>query len=439
MTDLAFILLFLNSGSAICVLLFQFLRRGGYVTLPFLTSFMFLIWYLPQAWTLLNYSGVDPGSMVRLFFMSLLCFWALVIGWHQALRGWRRPVPLELPVNSLLMPVFAITIFAMIMNILIERQPPEVRAMGMWTGVITIMAFFASVSVVSMVLSTAMVLKVRNLATLTLFALNLSIYLPRILIYFRRADTFEFSLAIALGLLFVGGRVIPRTAFILIAILGFFFVNGVGQLRGLSGAYRLSDSGTIDARIPTLREISEIDWLAVMDKKASIQQSEVMNAVVGLEAVSQFGSYTLGAQLWDRLVFAYVPGQLIGFDFKRSLMLNENALDVAREKLYFEKLTGTTWTGFVDPYQDFWFFGCLVWWLTGYVMGRLIKHAQRGDLMAYTLYAATITNGVHVTTHFGYYFFSQSVLVVIAVLFVKLWLRKTVMPTTTAVSNGVSV
>jgi hypothetical protein len=310
------------------------------------------------------------------------------------------------------------------MNLLIERQPPEIRAIGQWTGIITIVAFFASVSVVSMALSTAMILKTRSPATLVLFALNLSLYLPKILVYFRRADTFEFFLAILLGLLFVRGRTVPRTALVLGAVAGFFFVNGIGHLRALSGAYQLSGSGTIESRIPALSEIASIDWLAVADNKDSIHRSEVMNAVVGLEAVAQYGRFTLGAQFWNRLVFAYIPGQLLGHDFKSSLMVGEDALEIAREEFFFEAQTGTTSTGFVQPYQDFWFLGCVVWWLTGYVMGRLMTHALRGGLVAYVLYAATITNAVHVTTHFGYYLFSQSVLIVIAVLFVRRWLGR---------------
>jgi len=424
MADLAYLLLLLNTASAVGVLLREFLRRGGYVTLPFLTSFIFLTWYLPQAWTLLDYPSLDPGSLVRLLLMSLLCFWAMVIGWHQALRGWRRPLPLDLQVRQLLVPVFAITVFAMAMQMLIERQPPEVRAMGQWTGIITIIVFFASVSAVSMALSTAMVLKKRNPATLALFALNLSIYLPKIFIYFRRADTFEFFLAILLGLLFVQGRTIPRMVLLLGAVVGFFFVNGVGQLRALSGGYQLSDQGIISARMPTLAEIAAIDWLATVDKADSIHRSEVRNAVIGLEAVAQYGAFTFGAQFWNRLVFAYVPGQFVGYDFKRSLMLGESALRVARERMYFEAHTGTTSTGFLAPYQDFWFAGCFVWWLTGYAMGRIMTHALRGGLVAFALYTATITNAVHVTTHFGYYFFSQSLLIVTAILFVRFWLRQ---------------
>jgi len=183
MADLTFLLLVLNSASAAFVLLREFLRRGGYVTLPFLTSLLFLIWYLPQAWALLDFPGVDPSSLVRLFFMSLLCFWALVIGWRKGLGSWRRPMPLDLPVHRLRVPVYVITVVALTMRLLIEMQPPEVRAMGQWTGIITIIHFFASVSVVSMALSTAMVLKSRDLATVAVFLLNLSIYLPLILIY----------------------------------------------------------------------------------------------------------------------------------------------------------------------------------------------------------------------------------------------------------------
>lgn len=424
MADLAFLLLVLNSGSAVAVLLREFIRRGGYVTLPFLTSLMFLIWYLPQAWAILDHPNVDPSSAARLFFMSLLCFWAMVIGWSKGLGEWRRLTPLELPASRLLVPVYAITLVALSMRVLIEMQPPEVRALGQWTGLITIMAFFASMSVVSMALSTVMVLKSRDPATLGVFGLNLAIYLPLIFIYFRRAEVFELALAIFLGLLFVKAFAVPRVLLILFGVVGFFFINGVGQLRALSGAYTLSVDGTIDARMPTLREVAAIDWLGVADRDETAHRSEVMNAVVGMEAVARHGQFTLGAQFWNRVVFAYVPGTLVGHEFKQSLMIGEDALEIAREQMFFERHTGTTATGFVQPYHDFWFLGCMVWWLTGHVMGLFMRHALNGSLVAFAAYASLIGSAVHVTTHFGYYLFSQSLLILLAILFVRVWLRR---------------
>lgn len=425
MADLAYLLLLINTMSAVLVALREFLRRGGYVTLPFLTSTMFLSWYLPQAWTLMDYPGLAHGSLVRLFFMSLLCFWALVLGWRRGLvGGWRRPQPLVVPMRRLFIPVFAITLFAMAMRLLIEMQPTEVRTMGQWTGIITIIAFFASVSVVSMALSIAMLLTKRTWTTITLFALNLSIYLPLIFIYFRRSDMFEFMLATLLGLLFARGRVVPRAGIVGALVAGLFLVNGIGQLRALSGAYHLGPSGTIETRLPTLREIVAIDWFSTLDHRDRIDRSEVMNAAIGLQAVAYHGTFTAGAQFWNRLVHAYVPGQFVGHELKRDLMLGDHALEIARSELYFDKHTGTTATGFLAPYQDFWFVGCLVWWLTGYVMGRFMHHALNGSLIAYTLYAATITNAILVTTHFGYHLFSQSFLILLAVIFVRFWLRR---------------
>lgn len=425
LADLAFLLFALNSASAALVAVREFLRRGGYLTLPFLTSLIFLTWYLPQAWALINFPSLSQVSLARLFFMSLVCFWAMVLGWHQGMGKWHRPMPLDLPVRRLLVPVYAITLFAIAMRSLIEMQPAEVRAMGQWTGIITIIAFFASVSVVSTALSMAMVLKTRNLATLVLFSLNLTIYLPLIFIYFRRTEAFEFGLGVLLSIFFVNGRTIPRAALLVLAIAGFFFATAVGQLRSLGGGYQIGETGTIEIRLPTLREIAEIDWLMAVDLSDSIYRSETMNAVVGMEAVAHHGSYTFGAQFWNRMVFSFIPGQFVGHDLKRSLMVGTNALEVAKEEMFFEAHTGTTGTGFLDPYQDFWFLGCVVWWLTGYTLGQFMQHALRGSLIAYTLYAATISNGMLVITHFGYFLFSQSALIVIAILLVRFWLRQT--------------
>lgn len=440
MTDLPWLLLLANTISAAFVLLLEFSRRGGYVTLPFLTALIFLIWYLPQAWTIMNQSAAAPQSLIRLYLMSLLCFWAMIYGWHRGLgRKWRPPHRLDIPVKRLLGPVFAITLFALSMHALINIQPAEVRAMGRWTGPITIIYFFSTVSVVSMALSTAMVMKRVQASTVILFALNLSIYLPRIFLYFRRGEMFEFALVILLSLLFVRRYVMPRTIILAGAIVGLFVVNGIGHLRSLSGGYQISSSGTIETRIPTFAEISEIDWFAAVEQTESIHRSETMNAVIGMEAIALYGDFTLGAQFWNLLVDAYVPGQIVGHDLKRDLKIGVNATTLAFFALDFEKHPGTSSTGFVQPYHDFWFFGCFVWWLTGYVMARFMRNALGGSVVGFALYATTITNAILVTTHFGYYLFSQSLLILITILLLRYWLSKAPRKHKAVSSDGVVI
>jgi hypothetical protein len=425
MANLALVLLIANTLSSVIVLLRQFALRGGYVSLPFLTALMFLIWYLPQAWILFGQEAVLPESLARLFFMSLLCFWALVFGWRRGLRRKLRfAKPLELPVKRLLVPVSVITLFAIAMHALINLQPAEVRAMSQWSGPITILYFFSSVSVVSMALSTAMIMKRLRALTVLLFALNLSIYLPLIAIYFRRVEIFEFVLALLLGVLFVRRKAVPRTIIFAGALAGMFIVNGIGQLRALSGGYQITAAGEIEARLPALSEIAEIDWFATIDQSDAVYRLEAYNAAVGMEAITLYGSFTLGAQYWNKMVFAYVPGQIVGHQFKQSLFIGSSASSLASLTLGFEKHTGSTSTGFLDTYHDFWFLGCVIWWLIGFISGSFMRHALQGSLVGYILYAATIANSILSISHYGYYFFVNSLLSIFAVLFLMQWLRR---------------
>lgn len=424
MADLAFALFLANAASAVLVAAVCFARGAGYVTFPFLASCTFLGWYLPQAWVLLDDPSLGSGSLARLLAMSLLCFWAMVLGWTVGLgTRWRRPLPLFLPEPRLVPPVALITALAWTMTVLIEMQPAAQRAASQWSGPLTILHFFASVGVVSLMLSTALVLQRRSAATLTLFVLNAALYLPDILVYFRRADVFEFVLALLLGLVFVRGAIVPRAILAAAAVAGFLFVHGVGELRALGGGYRLTEAGQLAPRLPRQAEIAAIDWAGALDHGARRDISEVRNAAVFLDTVELTASLSLGAQFWNRLVLSYVPGQIVGWEAKRGLLIGTDLTTLAAAHLGHRRQTGTTWTGFVDPYRDFWYFGAAVFWATGFAMGRAMRLAARGSVTAYALYGSTLSLALHAITHFGYYLFSQSLLIVLAVLFVRGWLR----------------
>lgn len=419
------VLFWANVASALAVLFWYFNRPGGYIACPFLISLVYLAWYLPQARALIGDTSIYAETLAKLLGLSLMSFWALCLGWHKGLgKWWRRPRGLYFDTDRLFWPVLAITLVSMAMTILIESRPVSERAQSQWSGPLTIFTFFASIGVVSLALSTAMVLQTRNVRTLGLLGLNAALFAPKVFILFRRADTFEVMITILMALLFVRGWTLPRAMLIAGGVAGFFFINGIGHLRALGGGYDLNAEGQIERRVPTLSEIASIDWSAAVDQDARTSMSEVRNAVVYLDVITYTSSISLGAQFWNRLVLQYVPGQIVGRELKSSLLIGTNLRDLSSQYFGFEKALGTTWTGFIDPFRDFWYFGVLVFWLTGYAMARMLRHAVFGSVAGYTLYAATLTNTTHAITHYGYYLFSQSVLIFVTVALVRWWIRR---------------
>ena len=303
------------------------------------------------------------------------------------------------------------------MRVAISAQPDDVRAMSQWTGPITIMTFFAQAGTVSLVLSIAMVMRKRTSETILLAGANLALIAPSVLIYFRREDTFELIFAVIIGLFLIKDRLIPRAAIIVSLCLSVFFIHGIGLLRDLGGGYTQNSEGRIVTHVPTLEEIAQADWLSAVAFGENRLHSETRNAAIYMAVTDDRGSYTFGSELYNLVINAYVPGQIVGFEFKRSLMIGTSLSQFALDEGGYETVTGTTPTGFADVYREFWFYGAGVFFLTAFLLGRMFSGARSGSLYSFGLYAATVPLTLLAITHYGYYFFVNSPLLILA-----LWL-----------------
>lgn len=397
-------LILLNGGLTAFLLVRGLWKRAGYLEVPFLSALIYAIWYLPQAFVLLDDTTLQESSLDRVLAMSLLCLIAVWAGWRDGIKiPARGGMSAEVRLDHLVLPTILLTLFAVLMRVAILAQPDEVRASGQWTGIITILAFFAQVGIVSLVLSFVLALRRRSIVTMALLGVNLMLYAAPLLIYFRRANTFEFVFCILLVLFFVKGKAIPRALVIAGLVVGFLYVNGVGDLRALSGGYSLNEAGKIEARIPTLEEVMGIDWFGIDRFRQARYISETRNAVVYMQSIEDQSAIGLGAALWNLLVHAYVPGQIVGFDFKQSLIIGDSLRSLALRSTGFEAHTGTTSTGFTLPYYDFWFFGALVYFFVTRILARHFARAYAGSVKSLAVYAVLLPLSILAITHYGYY------------------------------------
>lgn len=408
MTDLLF---YLVISATIALLVGGLWRRGGYLEYPFLAAAVYAGWFLPKAAAVRTDPRLDLSVVLA---MALLCLGGIVVGWRLGTaRKFNRP-PVSVRIERLIWAVVGLTAFATAMRILIELQPAGARALAQWTGPLTILSFFSQVGVVSLAFSLLLFLNRKSPATIAVLGWNLALYAP-LLIAFRRAGTGELILAALLALYFVRRISIPRTLIMAGLVVGFLFVHSVGHLRALSGG-QLDASGQITWKIPTFEEIAEIDFLSAVPNEENIYGNQVRNASYYMSAIERSGDLTLGAEFWNELVQQYVPGQILGFEFKRSLMIGESLSEVAVRELGFEKRTGTTITGFAQAYRDFWFFGALVFLGTSYWMGRAYSLAIKGDLFSKVFYMSAIMLSLHAITHGSYSLFVKSPLLLVAAL-----------------------
>ncbi len=422
MTEFLFYLLVAGTAG---LLVHGLVKRGGYTEYPFLAAAVYAGWFLPQAASLQSDASLPKLGLAVVLGMALLCLVAIVLGWRRGVAYRPALARADIRGDRLIWPAAAITAFAALMRLLIELQPAEARAVGQWTGTLAILAFFGQIGVVSLSLSILLFLKRMNAASIALLGCYLALFTPAVLIFFRRSEIGELFLAAAAGLFFARRIVIPRMFVVGALVLGFFVVHAVGQLRDLGGGYKFDQSGQITTRLPTLEEIAEIDFLGSAPLAEGNAAYEMRNSIYYISAIENHGDLTLGAELWNRLVFSYVPAQIFGVEFKQSLMMGGFSLtDLALMEAGYSTNTGTTSTGFTHAYRDFWFFGAFVFFATSYVLGRAYSLAGRGSLLAQTLYMSTIMLSLLAITHYSYYYFVNIPLVLAALLFIKLRARK---------------
>src|SRR5262249_35241015 len=73
--------------------------------------------------------------------------------------------------------------------------------------------------------------------------------------------------------------------------------------------------------------------------------------------------------------------------------------DLLKEKLGYIPPVGVTSTGMADAFESFWYFGCLKFFVIGYVMGRWYQRGRRGDVRSQLAYMTLMTPAMHCVTH----------------------------------------
>lgn len=415
METLAFLLL---TGTALGVFLTTLARRGGYLELPFLFSAVYLGWVIAQLYQVRRFTRDEAlESLISLHMMSWLCLVAVVAGWRAGCRAGRQPLR-ETPMlrGDIAVPLTtAMTVIAWGCTLALGFVDTNTRGTVNWSGPATIIAFVGSVGVLSLFLSSMMVFTRQTPVTLALFAANVLLYLTPVLIHFRRAGTVELMTCLALALWLARRWVAPRWAVAAAIPAGMMFVFAVGALRGLSAT----------GGVPTLAELSTVDFWGATPFGAgdASTSSEMRNALAFVRLANEFGWFTFGAESWNTFVFQWVPGQIVGHEIKAALMFDTALGERVQVAMAHTMGVGVTYTGLGQAYLDFWYFGCVPFFLMAWIMGRWWVQANRGSLQAATLYAAGLSPALHAVTHYTVYFFNNMLLLWLATVLVAWGLR----------------
>jgi hypothetical protein len=209
--------------------------------------------------------------------------------------------------------------------------------------------------------------------------------------YGRREPTVLFLLSLALVIYFLKGKRLPRLLVLGAVIAAMFAIPATAE-------YRKS------AAEDPLEAFQQLDIAEQFNQYFNEESpSEFKNAVTLIAVTMANGDYEMGVGYWNHLVFRFVPAQILGENFKNSLMIGGKQRDYGE---YIERAAGfrlpvgTTVTGIGDSFNQFGLLGCLVFAAMAYLFKNIwVAANQPGGTVAQILYIQVSTTGMRALTH----------------------------------------
>jgi hypothetical protein len=396
-------------------------RPGGCLRFSFLCAVLYLAWVVPQLWALSVDDTIPREGLSWLVIMVALCLCASLLGWQIGItrRGLgSNAVHGGYDIGRLYWPVAALTALMILMDVLIGLRPEEERLQGAWSGPLTIFAFFLSLKVVGLYLSLIIALRERSTRAYLLAGLNILLGGASAFMAIRRGPLVDFGIA-GIAAMWFGARKRVPTGVLAAAVVAMAVVTyAIVPLR--SAASAIAERTGSSAGLLSLEVWEKVDVAGEIEAAARLAP-DFSNAAHIIDAAGRWGEFTYGRQSWDTFVFRWVPGQIVGVDFKNSLMFQEGAdFEQIAANYSYSRIGGTTSTGFGFAYQEFGLFGAIYFLLIGVVMGHLWARAETDDMWSQALYVSFAGGALLSVTHHAMWLIIQIPLFVIAISAMKL-------------------
>jgi hypothetical protein len=383
------ILIYIFVGVSSCLVLHQMKRRSGIYEFPFLAGATFLFFVAPQLPALADDPFLPQGSFAKTMILSILCAAMCGLGWAVGSRQmpgltWTFDERRLLWVAALLSLIGAFFFFKY------SRLPEEMTSAGpAATGLPVAYLFLSKLLSFGFAIAVLVFLRRPSVFALLIILYDASYYMALMFGDGRRSYIAEFFCVILLGFWFQRGIAVSRV----LAVTGIFAaalaIPSTGNFRAMAAA---SDGW------PGLSKVLKIDVWSNFNEMLRNGGLEMRNAVHRIHFVDQTQKFDYGAWNWNRLVFNFVPAQIVGREFKESLMipLENREFDSNYES---QIIMGTTNTGMADAFASFWYLGALKFFLVAYILGRIYRAAAAGNTAYRIVYATSVTPAMHVITH----------------------------------------
>ncbi|TWF48078.1 hypothetical protein [Neorhizobium alkalisoli] len=359
------------------------LRPERIYEFPFLTGVITFSFILPQVPGLATESFLPAGAFARTAVFMMLCLFMCWWGWS----GKAKPFSffrIDFDEGRLLIVAAVLSVAGAYFYFKLSRLPGELTIAVQMTGVPVIYIFFSRLLSYGMAIAALCIVRRFSWWTLIILAFDLVFYLDRIVVTGKRAEAIELIMIFALAWWFYRRRAIPRTLIITAIFLGTLSMNSMGDYRAITKANSA----------PVWDDISRIDVVGNLSKVLRDGGDEMRNAILRINNTATTLQFDYGKFHWNRLVFNFVPAQLVGANVKQSFMLPVPTM--ARD---YDPIVGTTETGMADAFQSFWYLGAFKFFILAYLVRRIWVTANQGEFSAQFTYVLSIIPSMHAISH----------------------------------------
>lgn len=382
---------------------------------PFFMGAMFISFILPQAFALSENPGaVSSEALENVLLMSCLCAAACWIGYAiKPNPKWLAKLSIKADEHKLFQSGIVLMVVGYLSDALYNRTVEANNGQLSGTAA-TIFIFFVGTIYIALPIFIFQLLKQPNAINFTFTILAALVPLQNIIISGRRQPTMTLIVIVGLSLFLIRRYLPPRwaviTAVAMIAILVPLFAEIRGEFWSLlfNGQWQ--------------------DILSLGQKAFENQQEgeilELRNAALIIDAVQHTGIYGYGTGWWDSIVFQYVPGQIVGYEFKKSLQFHIFDYKLLKDIYGYSLPTGLTITAVGDSFMEFGYFGCFVLALIGYIFKHLwISSVYHSSIFSRLLYMGLISPAMVGITHGIGRFWQDAIFQLICVSLVSYYAR----------------
>lgn len=396
-----FLSLVCYGGINVAMVLWYLRGKGMYCHFPFWLGCISLGWFFPQALGgFRNVEAFPDGAYSSGLFFATMCTLASWTAYELSLRRPSRRLTwldARFDLNRLYWAGAGLCTAGFFFQWKLFSLPEEMLQATQWSGAAVKYLFLASIFKFGFLALWLIYISKREKFPVKLMIFivpSLFLILDSALIGGRRAEMMNVAAYTLICPWFVRRAALPRWVLLLALVFGLILVNSIGLYR----AIMKNDEMPLKDRIDTALNADYTEGSKVVVEESG---EEFKNYIFSRYIIEKYSQYDFGIRHWNLLVFNYVPGQLLGQAFKKSLMLpyrNRTALIMRREYGH-TVLTGTTSTGYADSFASFWWLGFLKFSIIGWIMAVLCRHAMQGQFLGQLLYVYTLGTAMHAVTH----------------------------------------